>query len=104
MPKSQSKAPQRVETVGDRVGHARRHLGVTLKRDILPATLADMVGVAASTISRLENGTGGASEDLIQKLAKALGVTPAWLRYGAEAAPQIPVSEPGAGTGDAREP
>lgn len=102
MPKPQPKARQRVETLADRVAQARRKLGVALGRDVLPATLAEMVGVAPSTISRLEAGTGGASEDLLQKIAKELRVTPAYLRYGVVAEPgmQIPVNPPDTGKGE----
>lgn len=101
MPKPQKQERQRVETIGDRVGIARRRLGLETHRDILPATLAGMIDVAPSTISRLESGAGGASEELIQKLAKVLNVSAAWLRYGAEALQPIPIREPTGGKGGA---
>lgn len=56
-----------------------------------------MIGVAASTISRIESGERSPDESTVLKLAAALQVSPAYLRYGAEPGIQIPISEPGAG-------
>lgn len=99
LPKPQSPEPQRVETIGDRVAQARRRYGVTVKADILPTDLARMIDVPTSTISRVESGERQPGERLVQKIAKALGVTPAWLRYGAEPGMQLPVNGPDAGKG-----
>jgi transcriptional regulator with XRE-family HTH domain len=48
--------------------------------------LAAQVGMPETTISRLENGKQGAKprQTTIQKLAKPLGVSPAWLLWGEE--------------------
>lgn len=90
VPKEQPKKPQRVETIGDRVGQARRRLAVAMEQDILPSDLAKMIDVPASTISRIENDERRPGEGLIVKLAEALRVTPAWLRYGAAAVAPLP--------------
>lgn len=94
LPKAQKAARQRVETIGDRVAQARRLLGVTKMMDILPSDLARLIDVPPSTITRLEKGERQPSEDLVLKLATALNVSPAWLRYGAPTTPLIPVNAP----------
>lgn len=79
----QPKEPQRVESIGDRVAQARRMLGVTLKRDISRADLAQMAGLPASTVNRIEEDETKDPEDgTLKKLASVLGVTPSVLRYG----------------------
>jgi len=47
--------------------------------------LAAAAGVPVVTISRIENGhTGEPRPSTVRKLAKALGVDPTWLIFGAE--------------------
>ena len=100
--KAQPKERQRVEEIGDRVADARRRLGVRLRRDILAADLAKMAGVPSSTVTRVESGETKPNEQTVERLAKALQVTPAYLRYGlaAEPTPVIPVKAPDAGKGE----
>jgi transcriptional regulator with XRE-family HTH domain len=93
LPKRQVPKPQAVETIGDRIGQARREYGVTAKRDIPPAELARMVKVSKSTITRAEAGERQPSEDLIRRIAAALNVTPAWLRYGVAEVPRLSMRE-----------
>jgi len=73
-------------------------LGVTLKADISPADLASMAGVPASTVTRIESGKSEHPEEAtLKKLAAVLKVPAMWLRYGAQAGLQLPVSGPDAG-------
>lgn len=73
---------------------ARRRLGVTLKEDILPKALAERAGVPASTVTRIEGGLTAPTEATLVKLAAALGVSPAWLRYGDPVAIEEPSLQP----------
>lgn len=50
--------------------------------DYRPEDLADDLGVAASTVGRWERDERVPREDALLNLAKTLGVSPAWLRYG----------------------
>jgi len=44
--------------------------------------LCDLTGIARSQLSRYESGYSGARDDIVAKLAKALGVTYGWLAHG----------------------
>lgn len=46
--------------------------------------LAEDLGVAASTVGRWEKGERTPKPDALEALARKLGVTVAWLHYGAE--------------------
>lgn len=92
---AQPNARQRIESIGGRVAQARRRLGVTLERDISAKQLAQMAGVPPSTVTRIEKGESEDPEDAtLRKLAAVLNVSVPWLRYGAEAALQVPVKPP----------
>ena len=91
---------QRVETIGDRLAHARRVLGVTIKQDISTAELARMADLPTSTVTRIESGESeDPNEATLQKLAGVLRVSSVWLRYGVEPGGAVPISEPGEGKG-----
>ncbi len=68
---------------GERLKEARKNKSLT------QAELAQKVNVSQAHISRLENGEP-ASLDLVNRIADALAVKPAWLLFGAaEASPEI---------------
>lgn len=69
-------------TLGERIGQARREKGVRERRDITQRELAKAVGVTPTSISEWESDKVSPREDALTKLAKYLGVTPAYLRYG----------------------
>lgn len=68
-------------TVGERVAHARRLLGVHEGRDILAPDLAARVGVTINAVYAWEAGTVPGKKNL-ERLADELGVTPEWIHYG----------------------
>lgn len=70
------------DTLGARIGRARRELALRLDRDVTQGDLAAMVGVSYGTVRRWELGEKGMSEKNLRAVAAALGVTPGWLRYG----------------------
>lgn len=60
--------------VGNRIKERRKELELTLKE------VADIVGVASSTIQRYENGTINQYKlPVLESIAKALKVNPTWL-------------------------
>ena len=69
-----------MQTLGQRLEDARRR-GVMTQ-----AELAQAAGVALITVTRLENdsGTGNPRPETVRRLARALGVDPAWLLFGDE--------------------
>ncbi len=58
---------------GERLGVLRRDAGIT------QAGLAEAIGSAQSTVSQLEAGSRKPSYNMLQDLAKALNVSPAYL-------------------------
>ena len=64
-------------TMGERLASLRADC--TLSR----AALGRTCGLSARAIAKIEAG-GQSGVDVIESLAKALGVSPAWLAYGAE--------------------
>lgn len=63
-----------VENIGQKIKNLRAELGLTLKE------LAKRVGVGASTVRKWETGyIKDMRSDKIQKVAEALGVSPAYL-------------------------
>jgi transcriptional regulator with XRE-family HTH domain len=83
------------QEVGARIAQARREKGVRERRDVLRADLAEAVGVDPSTITAWEKGLKSPREEVLIALATYLGVTPAFLRYGVQAAYDVP-EEPSA--------
>lgn len=75
---------------GRRVAQERRHKAVAEERDIAQKDVAKALSVSESTVSRWEAGEVMPRDDVLTRLAKYFGVTPAWLRYGQEprAAPE----------------
>lgn len=67
---------------GLRIAQARRELGVRQHRDVFRAEVATAVGVDPSTVTAWEQGKKTPREEALAKLARVLGVTPAFLRYG----------------------
>lgn len=69
------------QSVGERVAHARRLLGVREGADILAPDLADRIGVTTNAVYAWEAGTVPGRKNL-ERLAAELGVTPEWIHYG----------------------
>ncbi len=66
-----------------RVATGRRVAELRTKHALSQGELGDAVGVRTGTIWRIEKGLRGASEELLGKIAAALGTTEPFLRYGA---------------------
>lgn len=65
--------------LGDRVKKAR------FAKDITAARAARKARIAVGVLQRIENGTtADPSDEVLAKLAAALGVTVGWLRTGSE--------------------
>ena len=60
----------------ERIKELRKTLGLTLE------SFGDKVGVGKSTISRIENGTNGLTEQMILSICREFNVNEDWLRYG----------------------
>ena len=60
----------------DRIKELRKNLGMTLE------TFGEKVGVGKSTISRIENGTNGLTEQMILSICREFNVNEEWLRTG----------------------
>ena len=56
-------------------------LAVRTESGVAKAALARMVELKAPSLSLIENG-GQSGVDTIERIAKALGVSPGWLAYG----------------------
>ena len=66
-----------METLGQRLRHARQRAVMT------QAELAQAAGVALITANRLENDAiDNPRPETVRRLARALGVDPAWLLFG----------------------
>ena len=73
------------ETEGKRIAQARRRLGMLVRRDISPVDLSRLVGVSGlSVVWNWEQGNTKPSDANRARLARVLGVTEAYLRYGME--------------------
>jgi transcriptional regulator with XRE-family HTH domain len=68
---------QSAATMGERLASLRADHGLSR------AALARACDLSARAIAKIEAG-GQSGVDIIESLAKALGVSPAWLAYGAE--------------------
>lgn len=82
------------QSVGERVAHARRLLGVREGADILAPDLAVRVGVTINAVYAWETGTVPGPKNL-QRLADELGVTPEWIHYGAGVGPTAGAADVG---------
>ena len=60
----------------ERIKELRKTLGLTLE------SFGDKVGVGKSTISRIENGTNGLTEQMILSICREFNVNEEWLRSG----------------------
>lgn len=60
----------------ERIKELRKTLGLTLE------SFGDKVGVGKSTISRIENGTNGLTEQMILSICREFNVNEEWLRTG----------------------
>lgn len=69
-------------TLGKRIAQARRELGVREQRDVTQLDLAQAVGTTSASLSEWESDKKVPREESLLRLAKVLGVTPAYLRYG----------------------
>ncbi len=62
-------------------GMGERLLSIRADRDLTKAALARQIELSAGAILGIENG-GQAGVDTVERIAKALGISPAWLAYG----------------------
>ena len=62
-------------------GMGQRLQAVRTERGLTKAELARRVELKAPSLSQIENG-GQSGVDTIERIAKALGVSPGWLAYG----------------------
>jgi len=62
-------------------GMGQRLQAVRTERGLTKAALARMVELKAPSLSQIENG-GQSGVDTVERIAKALGVSPGWLAYG----------------------
>lgn len=60
-------------TIGERIKEKRKSKGYTLEQ------LADEIGITKSTVLKYENGSIAIPSDKIEKIAKSLNVSPAYL-------------------------
>lgn len=83
MPSAKKEKP---ESIGSRIAQARRELAVRERKDVSQSDIAERLGVAQATVNRWENDKEGKrpSDENLLELARILGVTPSWLRYGQE--------------------
>lgn len=62
----------------------RREKGCRDRRDVLQKHVAKAIGTTGATVSRWEGGKVMPNDEVIVRLARYFGVTPAWLRFGQE--------------------
>jgi len=72
--------------MGQRIAQARRELACREKRDVTPSAIAKALKVSRETVYRWEADVPGKQprDAKLIALAKFLGVTASWLRYGDE--------------------
>ena len=73
-------APQEAGTV-DIAGLGSRLVSVRTERGLTKADLAEATGLSSAAILGIERGAE-ARVDTVERIAKALGVSPGWLAYG----------------------
>ena len=62
-------------------GMGQRLQAVRTERGLTKAALARLVELKAPSLSQIENG-GQSGVDTVERIAKALGVSPGWLAFG----------------------
>lgn len=70
------------KSLGKRIAHARRLLGVFEGKDVTVPDMAGRVGVTPATAYAWEADEKSPREPALDRLAAILGVSPAYLRYG----------------------
>lgn len=78
------------QSLGDRIAQARREKGVRDRKDIRPIDVARALRVSGAAVSDWEADKKTPREELLNALAKYLGVTPAYLRYGVGQGGEMP--------------
>lgn len=63
-------------TIGERVREARKDAGLTMK------AFAARIGVSDASISMIENGKNGISDQTVTSICREFNVSEAWLRDG----------------------
>lgn len=74
--------PHAPQSLGARIAHARRLLGVREGVDLLVPDLAKRAGITAASLYNWEADEAVPGEANLQRLCAVLRVTPAYLRYG----------------------
>jgi transcriptional regulator with XRE-family HTH domain len=69
-------------TLGQRIAQARREKGARDHRDITQLDVAKAIGTTGASVSEWEADKKAPREETLSKLARYLGVSPAYLRYG----------------------
>ncbi len=63
-------------TQGERVHEIRKHFGLTMEK------FGEKLGVKKTSISNIENGIRGLTEQMTLSICRVFGVNEAWLRNG----------------------
>ena len=63
-------------TIGERIKKIRKEAGLTLDK------FGERIGVKKASLSQIENGRNGASDQTIMMIAREFGVSEDWLRTG----------------------
>lgn len=62
--------------MNERIRELRKYLGITLEK------LGEHLGVGKSTLSQIENGKSGITEQMIKSICREFNVNEEWLRTG----------------------
>lgn len=82
MPDFAPDSPYQPKSLGDRLAHARRVLGVALGADIGQSHLARLLGISPSAVSNWEADAKRPNQSIVPRLAASLGVRPGYLMFG----------------------
>lgn len=63
-------------TIGERIKQTRKEAGLTLDK------FGERIGVKKASLSQIENGRNGASDQTVMMIAREFGVSEKWLRTG----------------------
>lgn len=63
-------------TIGERIKQTRKEAGLTLDK------FGERIGVKKASLSQIENGRNGASDQTVMMIAREFGVSEEWLRTG----------------------